>query len=177
MPCGKHPARHVLCVHGCRCQQPAPATQQAVGAPAPHQTPHSCLRILLVSLQALFWSRVFADIGGRLASGALPLTSPPALLALGALKLGLAPLLPLYICGGLPWLSTSWVEGDAAALAFVTLQWLVSGYVNSCCALAAPRLVRPALARRGASLMALVFQAGCLAGLLGALPLQRWVGG
>lgn len=127
--------------------------------------------------QVLFWTRVFSDIGGRLLPRLFALASPAGLLALSALKLAATPLLFLYIrsFGKLPLLGGA--AGDAAALAFVCFQWLLSGYLNSCCYLSAPRQVAAGLCTKAVAAMTLVFQVGCLGGLLLAIPAKQWLPG
>eukprot|EP00887_Chlorella_sp_A99_P003865 scaffold11.g3865.t1 len=120
---------------------------------------------LLPQARVLFWSRCLCDAGARLLARATPLESSCSLLALACARAALAPLGIAYVALRLP-------QSDAAAVAYVALQWLLSGYVNACCLMLGPRLVAGSLARPAASAMSLVFQCACVAGLLAALPLQ-----
>lgn len=61
---------------------------------------------------------------------------------------------------------------DRALLLYIAVFWWLSGYINTCCYVAAPRLVAQALAPRAGVLMALVFQASCLLALLVAEGVQ-----
>ena len=120
----------------------------------------------------MFWVRVFCDILGRIIPHYMLSTAPATLLLLALLKLALTPLLFPFIHQRLPVLPS--LGGDAAVLLFVAVQWVLSGYLGSCCQIAAPRLVPAQAQSKAASAMALVFQCACLAGLLAAIPAQKW---
>lgn len=88
------------------------------------------------------------------------------ILAGAALRLAATPFFFLYITGSLHFVN------DLCAVAYVTLFWLTSGYINTCAYIMAPRAVPPAAGSRAGAFMALIFQLASLAALLLAFVIQ-----
>ena len=117
--------------------------------------------------QAAFYARLAGDVAGRLLPPRLAARTRARLLPAAALKLLLAP--PLVAALLRPALLP---VGDAAAVALVGVSWVLGGYVNAGAYLLAPSLVPPEQRPRAGGVMALAFQASCLAGLAAAAALQ-----
>jgi hypothetical protein len=91
-----------------------------------------CYRVLL--LQILFYARLLGDILGRMVPPSWQLRSSKALLSAAFLKTKLLVVLVPGI------LQPSLVGGDLCLAALVTINWWLSGYINTSAYLLAPRL-------------------------------------
>jgi hypothetical protein len=119
----------------------------------------------------LFWMKAAADIVGRVLPKVLCGPPPRAcvLVLLAVLRVLLLPLALLHIVGGLG----SLLQSDWLLVAYVALQWLASGAVDSWAFQILPRLVPPAQLGTQAASLTLVFNTSCLLGLLLAIPVQH----
>ncbi|KAF8061140.1 hypothetical protein HT031_004601 [Scenedesmus sp. PABB004] len=117
--------------------------------------------------QVLFYTRMLADIAGRLLPRrkALALSSPGALLGLAG----------LLLCGGAAFFAYLQVpprlQSDPYALALVLLLWLLGGYINTLAYIIAPGLVPPAAVPAASALMAFTHQVAHILGLAAATGL------
>ena len=71
------------------------------------------------------------------------------------------------------YISTEVPTSDWIAVLYVTLFWLLSGYVNNCAYVMAPRWAPNANTAQAGSVMALVFQASSLVALLVAFWIEH----
>ncbi|KAI8473156.1 MAG: hypothetical protein J3K34DRAFT_457449 [Monoraphidium minutum] len=112
--------------------------------------------------QCLFYSRIMAEITGRLLPRrrALMVASPGALLcaALALLPIGAAFFAYLQAPSSLLY--------DPLSLALVVALWAVGGYVNTISYILAPSLVHPKRCTKASALMALTYQIAHIVGLV-----------
>lgn len=123
--------------------------------------------------QWLFYSRIMADILGRLLPRrrALLITSPAVLLsaALALVLVGAAFFTYLQVPSSLLY--------DPVALAIIALLWLAGGYINTISYIMAPGLVPPKRATKASALMALTYQIAHIVGLICATGIALWIYG
>ncbi|KAL3142880.1 hypothetical protein ABBQ38_003169 [Trebouxia sp. C0009 RCD-2024] len=118
--------------------------------------------------QVLFAARVISDMAGRLIPLLGPLSSKQGLLSIAAAKAIMTPIFFLYIGSGFSHYS------DWAAVLYITLFWLLSGYVNNCAyVMASCWAPSHATAAKAGGLMALVFQTSSLMALLLAFWIEH----
>ena len=118
-------------------------------------------------MQVLFAARVISDVTGRLLPMLGPLSSKQGLLSLAAAKAIMTPIFFIYISSEFSHYS------DWAAVVYITLFWLLSGYVNNCAYVMASRWAPHATAAKAGGLMALVFQTSSLLALLLAFWIEH----
>ncbi|KXZ43097.1 hypothetical protein GPECTOR_102g50 [Gonium pectorale] len=120
--------------------------------------------------QALFYSRLFTDLAGRLLPRrrALQLRSGGAVLVLAAVATAAAGLFFAYILAppGLVARAPRLLRNDVVPLALVVFLWLTGGYTNTMSNMLAPSMVAPDLAGRASAIMALLFNVGHIGGLM-----------
>ena len=118
-------------------------------------------------MQVLFAARVISDVTGRLLPRLSQFSSKPGLLSLAAAKAIMTPIFFIYI-------SSEYSQyNDWAAVLYITLFWLLSGYVNNCAYVMASQWAPSAAAARAGGLMALVFQTSSLLALLLAFWIEH----
>lgn len=118
--------------------------------------------------QVLFAARVISDVTGRLLPRLGPLSSKQGLLSLAAAKAIMTPIFFIYIGSEFSHYS------DWAAVLYITLFWLLSGYVNNCAyVMASCWAPSHATAAKAGGLMALVFQTSSLIALLLAFWIEH----
>ncbi len=113
--------------------------------------------------------RLIGDIAGRLVPPRLQLTTTPKLLLGGGMKTAMVPLLLLSI------FRPSLCLGDAGSVLLVGTFWVLSGYLNTCSYLLAPKLVPHNQKARASGIMTVAFQSSCFAGLMAARAIQQWL--
>lgn len=111
--------------------------------------------------KVIFFVRIFADVLGRFLPrlGLLASRSPYTPLAVASLKLAGVPLFLLYLK------SPKHLHSDVAVVLFVTMIWVLGGYINTMSNMLAPKLVPPQLKGTAAGLMAIAYQAAHFLGL------------
>ena len=65
--------------------------------------------------------------------------------------------------------------GDLGALVLIGFFWVLSGYLNTCSYLLAPKLVPANQKARASGIMTVAFQSSCFSGLILAAFVQHWV--
>ena len=115
----------------------------------------------------LFAARVISDVAGRLLPRLGHLSSKQGLLSLAAAKAIITPIFFIYISSEFSHYS------DWAAVLYITLFWLLSGYVNNCAYVMASQWAPHATAAKAGGLMALVFQTSSFAALLLAFWIEH----
>lgn len=115
----------------------------------------------------LFGARVISDVAGRILPRLHHFTTKSGLLSLAVAKAIMTPIFFLYISNEVS------SYNDWAAVLYITLFWLLSGYVNNCAYVMAPRWAPQASAARAGSIMALVFQTSSLLALLVAFWIEH----
>ena len=108
----------------------------------------------------LFAVRVVSDVAGRLLPRLEHLSSKQGLLSLAAAKAIMTPIFFIYISPEFSHYS------DWAAVLYITLFWLLSGYVNKCAYVMASHWAPHATAATAGGFMALVFQISSLIALV-----------
>jgi hypothetical protein len=126
---GRGSLRVCLFVRTCVCVLPAACFTALLLLPAAA----ACCCCLLL-LQILFYARLLGDILGRMVPASWQLRSSKALLSAAFLKTKLLVVLVPAI------LQPSMVGGDLCLAALVTINWWLSGYINTSAYLLAPRL-------------------------------------
>lgn len=126
---------------------------------------HPGMSVLLL-VQVLFYVRLLGDILGRLVPTSWQQHSTRSLLSWALAKTALLPLLLAAL------LQPALVGGDTGLVVLVGVFWWLSGYINTCAYLTAPRLVSMADKSRAGGLMAMCFQASCFLGLMSAFAIQ-----
>ena len=127
--------------------------------------------ILLYSpnLQVLFYVRLVGDILGRMAPTSWLITSAPKLMLWAILKTAMLPLLFLSI------LKPHLCLGDIGSLLMIGTFWILSGYLNTCSYLLAPKLVPANQKARASGIMTVAFQISCFFALIFAGFLQHFI--
>ena len=120
-------------------------------------------------LQVLFYIRLVGDIMGRLAPSTWLISTSPKLLLWGVVKTAMLPLLFLSI------FRPQLCMGDAGALVLIGGFWVLSGYLNTCAYLLAPKLVPSNQKARASGIMTVAFQSSCFAALILAGMVQGWL--
>lgn len=112
--------------------------------------------------KVLFFSRIFADVFGRILPRVRVLspTSIWPILVVALVKVVAEPLFFLYIKSPASW------HSDIAILIYVSLMWMGSGFVNTGANMLAPRMVPNELRSTAAALMAIFYQIGHFVGLI-----------
>ncbi|KAL0033491.1 hypothetical protein WJX77_011956 [Trebouxia sp. C0004] len=117
--------------------------------------------------QVLFGARVISDVTGRLLPRLPFFTTKSGLLSLALAKAIMTPIFFLYISSAMS------TYNDWAAVLYITVFWLLSGYVNNCAYVMAPRWAPQTSAARAGGIMALIFQASSLLALLIAFWIEH----
>ncbi|DBB16535.1 TPA: hypothetical protein ACH3X3_014799 [Trebouxia sp. C0006] len=117
--------------------------------------------------QVLFGARVISDVTGRLLPRLPFFNTKSGLLLLASAKAIMTPIFFLYISSAMS------SYNDWAAVLYITLFWLLSGYVNNCAYVMAPRWAPQTSAARAGGIMALIFQASSLLALLVAFWIEH----
>jgi len=110
---------------------------------------------------------VISDVTGRLLPRFPFFTTKSGLLSLALAKAIMTPIFFLYISSAMS------TYNDWAAVLYITLFWLLSGYVNNCAYVMAPRWAPQTSAARAGGIMALIFQASSLLALLVAFWIEH----
>lgn len=122
---------------------------------------------LVSALQVLFGARVISDVTGRLLPRLPFFNTKSGLLSLALAKAIMTPIFFLYISSAMS------TYNDWAAVLYITLFWLLSGYVNNCAYVMAPRWAPQTSAAKAGGIMALIFQASSLLALLVAFWIEH----
>lgn len=111
--------------------------------------------------KVLFFGRIFADLLGRMMPrwGPLYPASIWPVLTVAACKVCMEPLFFLYLK------SPEYMHSDVAAVLYVCLMWMASGYVNTAANMHAPHMVPSHLKSIAAGMMAITYQIGHFIGL------------
>ncbi|DBA76841.1 TPA: hypothetical protein ACH3X2_008856 [Trebouxia sp. C0005] len=117
--------------------------------------------------QVLFGARVISDVTGRLLPRLPFFNTKSGLLSLALAKAIMTPIFFLYISSAMS------TYNDWAAVLYITLFWLLSGYVNNCAYVMAPRWAPQTSAAKAGGIMALIFQASSLLALLVAFWIEH----
>lgn len=126
--------------------------------------------------KVIFFVRIFADVLGRFLPRlrAFNPSSPYTPLLVSCVKLIGVPIFLLYLK------SPPRLHSDVAIVLFVTLMWVMGGYINTMSNVLAPKMVPPQLKSAAAGLMAIAFQVAHFLGLavatLAALLMYGHVG-
>lgn len=117
--------------------------------------------------KVLFFSRIFADVFGRVLPRVYMLspTSIWPILVVALLKIVAEPLFFLYIKSPATW------HSDVFMVVYVSLMWMGSGFVNTGANMLAPRMVPNDQRSTAAALMAIFYQIGHFVGLIVATVL------
>ena len=99
----------------------------------------------------------------------LLITTAPKLLIWGILKTAMLPLLFISI------LKPHLCLGDIGALLLIGIFWVLSGYLNTCSYLLAPKMVPANQKARASGIMTVAFQLSCFTALILAGLLQQWI--
>eukprot|EP00798_Chlamydomonas_sp_ICE-L_P014566 gene14566-20607_t len=124
--------------------------------------------------QVLFYVRLIGDILGRVVPTRLQATTIRSLMFWSFVKLAMVPLIFLSIFS--PELTFGDLEvtfGYSGAILYVGVFWMLSGYVNTCAYLMAPKLVSPSQKPRASGMMTVAFQSSCFIALIVAAVIQR----
>ena len=105
---------------------------------------------------------------GRMVPSGLLVSTAPKLMLWGILKTAMLPLIFLSI------LRPHVCLGDVGSLMLIGIFWGLSGYLNTCAYLLAPKLVPANQKARASGIMTVAFQVSCFTALMLAAVIQQW---